>query len=70
MIPDDLIITRRSSERPICRVTTEALVQNDTLLAIDTAPLKALPQWPYFDCLTHDGLSYEGRAECLAHRAY
>ena len=75
MIPDDLIISRRSSKRPICRVTTEALVRSDTLFAIDTAPLKALPQWPYFDCptyngLIHDGSIYKGRAKCLAHGAY
>ena len=29
----------------------KALVRNDTFLAIDTAPLKALPQWSYFNCL-------------------
>ena len=42
MIPDDLIITRRSSEKPICIVPTEALVQSDTPLAIDTASMMAL----------------------------
>ena len=42
MIPDDLIITRRSSERLICRVTIEALVQSDTLLAMDNASTMAL----------------------------
>ena len=60
MTPDDLIIPRKSSERPICRVKTEARVQNDTLLAIDTVPPKALPQWPYFDCPTYDGPTYDG----------
>ena len=45
MIPDDLIITRRSSERPICRVTIEALVRSDTLFAIDTP--SSMERWPY-----------------------
>ena len=58
-------------ERPIYKVTIEALVWNDTLLAIDNAPLKALLQWPYFDCLIFDGFTYngpiyKGQAKCLA----
>ena len=71
MIPDDLIITRRLSKRPICREIIEALVQSDTLLAIDTAPLKTLFQCPYFDYSTYNGPiyyspTYEGQAKCLA----
>ena len=71
MIPDDLIITRRSSQKQICRVTTEALVQSNTLFAIDTISLKALPQWLYFDCLSYDGFiydgpTYEGQTKCFS----
>ena len=49
--------------------------QSDTLFAINTAPLKVLPQWPYLDWPTyngptHDGPIYKGRAKCLAHGAY
>ena len=38
MIPDDLIITKRSSKKQICRVTIEALVQSDTLLPLIPHP--------------------------------
>ena len=73
MTPDDLIITRSSSERLICRVKIEARVRNDTFLTIDTAPLKTLPQWPYFDCPTYNGfiyngLTYESWAKCFSPR--
>ena len=73
MTLDDLIITRRSSKKQIYRVKIEARVQNDTFLAIDTVPPKALPQWPYFDCPTYDGLiyngpTYKGQAKCFSPR--
>ena len=71
MIPDDLIITKRSSKRPIHKVTTEALIQNDTFLTIDIATLKALLQWPYFDFPTYNGpiyncLIYKSQAKCFS----
>ena len=58
MIQDDLIITRRLSEKPICKVTIEIFVQSNTLFNI--APLKALPQWLYLVYLTYDGSTYNG----------
>ena len=42
MILDDQS-TRKSNERPICGMTKKTLVQSDTLLVINTTPLKALP---------------------------
>ena len=35
MIPHDLIITRKSSKKLICKVTIKAIVQSNTFLVID-----------------------------------
>ena len=62
MIPDDLIIASRSSEKPICRVKTEVLIQNDTFFVIDTTP-----RGPYLNGSTYDGPIYKGWAKCLTY---
>ena len=49
--------------KPMYRVKTEALVQNDTLFAIDTV----LPQRPYLNGLTYNGPTYNdnGQTQCF-----
>ena len=65
MILDDLIIASQLREKLICKVKTEALVQNVTLFAIDTTP-----RGLYFNGSIHNGPIYKSRAECSAHEAY
>ena len=42
MIPNNLIITKNSNQRPICKVTKEELVQKNTFSLIGTVFLMAL----------------------------
>ena len=39
-------------------MTLDALIWNDKLFIINTAPPKALLQWPYLDSSTYNGLTY------------
>ena len=65
MTLNDPIIVSRSSEKPICKMKTKALVQNNTLFAINIAP-----RGPYLKGLTRNGPIFKSQAKCSACGAY